>query len=24
VDREGIRAEFDAGILIITLPKHKR
>jgi hypothetical protein len=22
VDREGIRAEFDAGILIITLPKH--
>ena len=24
VDRERIRAEFDAGILIITLPKHKR
>lgn len=24
VDREGIRAEFEAGILIITLPKHKQ
>src|SRR5262249_55313819 len=24
VAREGIRAEFDAGILIITLPKHER
>ena len=24
VDREGIRAEFDAGILIITLPKRKQ
>ena len=24
VDREGIRAEFDAGILIITLPKRHR
>jgi HSP20 family protein len=24
VDRGGIRAEFDAGILIITLPKHER
>ena len=24
VDREGIRAEFEAGILIITLPKRER
>ena len=24
VAREGIRAEFDAGILIITLPKRER
>jgi HSP20 family molecular chaperone IbpA len=24
VDRAGIRAEFDAGILVITLPKHGR
>jgi len=24
VDRHGIRAEFDSGILVITLPKHAR